>query len=288
METARKLEKQNKDRTDNRPLVTIRPTTGWSWSELQSIWEYRELLLFLTWRDIRVRYRQTAVGISWVVIQPLCTVLIFTLFFGRLVGVDSDGIAYPLFALAGIAPWLFFSNTVNNSSNSLVGSSNLITKVYFPRMIIPGAAVAAGLVDFMVALGVLGAMMLFYGVDWSFRLVFLPFLVVLSGLLALGVGLWMAALNVKYRDVRHALPFILQLMMFATPIIYPTSLVPAPWTSLIYLNPMTGLIDAYRAVLFGRRVNWAALAFTMGTTLVMLVLAASYFRRTERQFADLV
>ncbi len=286
METARKLETPRKK--DNRPLVSIRPTTGWSWSELQSIWEYRELLLFLTWRDIRVRYRQTVVGISWVVIQPLFTVLIFTLFFGRLVGVDSDGIAYPLFALAGIAPWLFFSNTVNNSSNSLVGSSNLITKVYFPRMIIPGAAVAAGLVDFLVALGVLGVLMLFYGTDWSLRLVFLPFLVVLSGLLALGVGLWMAALNVKYRDVRHALPFILQLMMFATPIIYPTSLVPAPWTRLIYLNPMTGLIDTYRAVLFGRPVNWSALAFTMGTTLVLLMVAASYFRRTERQFADLV
>jgi lipopolysaccharide transport system permease protein len=286
LETARKLETPRKK--DNRPLVSIRPTTGWSWSELQSIWEYRELLLFLTWRDIRVRYRQTVVGISWVVIQPLFTVLIFTLFFGRLVGVDSDGIAYPLFALAGIAPWLFFSNTVNNSSNSLVGSSNLITKVYFPRMIIPGAAVAAGLVDFLVALGVLGVLMLFYGTDWSLRLVFLPFLVVLSGLLALGVGLWMAALNVKYRDVRHALPFILQLMMFATPIIYPTSLVPAPWTRLIYLNPMTGLIDTYRAVLFGRPVNWSALAFTMGTTLVLLMVAASYFRRTERQFADLV
>lgn len=274
--------------SDNGPLVSIRPTAGWSWAELRSIWEYRELLLFLTWRDIRVRYRQTVVGISWVVIQPLFTMLIFTLFFGRLVGIDSEGIPYPVFAFAGIAPWLFFSNTVNNSSNSLVGSSNLITKVYFPRLIIPGAAVVAGLVDLLVALLVMGGLMLFFGVGLSARLLFLPLLVLLGGLLALGAGMWMAALNVKYRDVRHALPFLLQLLMFATPIIYPTRLVPAPWSRLIYLNPMTGLIDTYRAILFGRSVNWAALGVTIGITLMLIICGAAYFRRTEKFFADIL
>lgn len=272
----------------NVPLVSIRPTAGWSWSELRSIWEYRELLFFLTWRDIRVRYRQTVVGVSWVVIQPLFTMLIFSLFFGRLVGIDSEGIPYPVFAFAGIAPWLFFSHTVNNSSNSLVGSSNLITKVYFPRLIIPGAAVVAGLVDLLVALVVMGGLMIFYGVDLSWRLLFLPLLVLLGGLLALGAGMWMAALNVKYRDVRHALPFLLQLLMFATPIIYPTDLVPAPWSRLIYLNPMTGLIDTYRAILFDRAVNWPALGVTIGGTTILIIFGAAYFRRTEKVFADIL
>ena len=268
--------------------VSIRPSNHWSWQELRSIWAYRELLLFLTWRDIRVKYRQTVVGLIWVILQPVATMLIFSLFFGRLVGVESEGLPYPLFAFSGIVPWLFFSNSVNSSSNSLVGNSNLITKVYFPRMIIPGAAVLAGMVDFLIALLVVALMMAWFGTHLSMQILFLPILLTLTGLLTFGVGLWMAALNVRYRDVRHALPFLLQLLMFATPIIYPTSLVPSPWVRLISLNPLTGLIDGYRAVLFGRPFNWGGMLFSSVLTIVVLVLAAWYFRRTEDFFADIV
>ena len=268
--------------------VSIRPADRWSWQELRALWDYRELLLFLTWRDIRVKYRQTTVGLLWVVLQPVVTMLIFSIFFGRVVGIDSGGMPYPLFAFSGIVPWLFFSNSVNSSSNSLVGSSNLITKVYFPRMIIPGAAVLAGLVDFLVALVVVGLTMAWFGVALTRQILFLPFLLILTALLTFGIGLGMAALNVRYRDVRHALPFILQLWMFATPIIYPTSLIPPDWRRLINLNPLTGLIDAYRAVLLGRPIDWSPLLFTSILTLVVLVLAAWYFRRTEEFFADIV
>ncbi|MFN6202274.1 MAG: ABC transporter permease [Acidobacteriota bacterium] len=268
--------------------VSIRPADRWSWHELRALWEYRELLLFLTWRDIKVKYRQTTVGLLWVILQPVATMLIFSIFFGRVVGIDSGGLPYPLFAFSGIVPWLFFSNSVNSSSNSLVGSSNLITKVYFPRMIIPGAAVLAGLVDFLVALVVVGLTMAWFGVTLTRQIIFLPFLLILTVLLTFGIGLWMAALNVRYRDVRHALPFILQLWMFATPIIYPTSLIPPDWRRLINLNPLTGLIDAYRAVLLGRPIDWSPLLFTSILTMVVLVLAAWYFRRTEEFFADIV
>ena len=268
--------------------VSIRPADRWSWQELRALWDYRELLLFLTWRDIRVKYRQTTVGLLWVVLQPVATMLIFSIFFGRVVGIDSGGMPYPLFAFSGIVPWLFFSNSVNSSSNSLVGSSNLITKVYFPRMIIPGAAVLAVLVDFLVALVVVGLTMAWFGVALTRQILFLPFLLILTALLTFGIGLGMAALNVRYRDVRHALPFILQLWMFATPIIYPTSLIPPDWRRLINLNPLTGLIDAYRAVLLGRPIDWSPLLFTSILTLVVLVLAAWYFRRTEEFFADIV
>lgn len=272
----------------DKPLVSIRPSKSWSSGDISAIWEYRELLLFLTWRDVRVRYRQTVIGLLWVVIQPLFTMIIFALFFGRLVGVPSDGVPYPLFAFAGIVPWTFFSNTVNSSSNSLVGSSNLITKVYFPRLIIPGAAVMAGLVDFSVAMLVMGGLMVFYQVGPTMNILILPPLMILTALLALGVGMWMSALNVKYRDVRFALPFVLQLLMFATPIIYPSSIVPAPWSRLIFLNPLAGLIDAYRSAVLGRPFNWQSIGFTTVLTLGLLVWAAAYFRRTERHFADIV
>ena len=272
----------------DKPVVSIRPTKSWSGEEFRAIWDYRELLLFLTWRDIRVRYRQTVIGLLWVVIQPLFTMLIFTLFFGRLVGVPSDGAPYPIFAFAGIVPWTFFANTVNTSSNSLVGSSNLITKVYFPRLIIPGAAVMAGMVDFSVAMVVMGGLMAFYRIEPTINILILPLLMVLTALLALGVGMWMSALNVKYRDVRFALPFVLQLMMFATPIIYPSSMVPAPWSRLMVLNPLAGLIDGYRSAVLGRPFNWQSIGFTTGLTILLLFWAAAYFRRTERHFADIV
>lgn len=279
---------RSEDSLPERPVVTIRPSSGGVGLDLQSVWDYRELLYFLTWRDVKVRYRQTVMGALWVIIQPLFTMIVFTLFFGRLVGVPSEGIPYPLFAFAGLLPWTFFSNAVNNSSNSLVGSSNLITKVYFPRMIIPGAAVAAGMVDFLVACFVLGGMMVWFGVVPTVRLILFPVLIILTAMLALGVGMWMSALNVKYRDVRFALPFAIQLLMFATPIIYPTSLIPKPWQKVLGLNPLVGLIEGYRSAAFGRPIHWGTLALSTVIILSLLLCSAIYFRRTENMFADIV
>jgi lipopolysaccharide transport system permease protein len=240
------------------------------------------------WRDVKVRYKQTLLGAAWAIVQPLFSMIIFTLFFGKLAKIPSDGIPYPLFAFAGLVPWTFFSNAVNQSGNSLVGSANLITKVYFPRMIIPGAAVAAGLVDFVVAFSLLVVLMFYYGVALTWNLLMLPFLVVMTALLALGVGMWMSALNVKYRDIRHALPFAIQLLMFMTPIIYPSSMVPSPWRQFLSINPLAGIIEGYRASLFGKLFNWPALAFAAAFTLVLLIYSAFYFRSTERTFADIV
>jgi len=270
------------------PLFTIKPTSKWVALNLRDLWAYRELLYFLTWRDVKVRYKQTVLGASWAVIQPLFSMLVFTLFFGKLAGVPSDGIPYPLFAYAGLLPWTYFSNAVTSSGNSLVGSSNLISKVYFPRMIIPGAAVAAGLVDFAIAFALLAGLMIYYGVAVTWSIAMVPALVILTALLALGVGMWTSALNVKYRDVRYALPFLIQLWMFATPIIYPSSIVPAKWRWALALNPLVGIIEGYRASLFGREFDWVALGLSSFVTLALLVYSAYAFRRMEKSFADIV
>jgi lipopolysaccharide transport system permease protein len=274
-----------------KPLVSIRAGSSqrvWTAIDLRSLWAYRELLYFLTWRDVKVRYKQTALGAAWAIIQPLFTMIIFSIFFGKLAGMPSDGIPYPLFAYAGLLPWTFFSNAVSSSGNSLVGSANLITKVYFPRMIIPGAAVAAGLVDLVVAFGILVILMIYYGVGATWNLLLLPLLIILTTLLALGIGMWMSALNVKYRDIRYALPFAIQLLMFATPIIYPVTLVPERWRWLLSLNPLSGIIEGYRSAFFGRPFDWQMLAASAVITLTCLVYAAYDFRRMERTFADIV
>ena len=270
------------------PLISIRPSGRWAALNLSEVWAYRELLFFLIWRDVKVRYKQTVLGAAWAIIQPLCTTIIFTLFFGRLVNMPSDGIPYPLFAFAGLTIWTFFSNAVTNSGNSLVGSSHLITKVYFPRMIIPGAAVGAGLLDLAIASAILLGMMFWYGTPLTFGLLLFPVIILLTALLALGVGMWMSALNVKYRDIRYALPFLIQLWMFATPIIYPTSLVPAKWRWALALNPLTGIIEGLRAALFGRPLSWTLLIISTITTLLILVCAAFAFRSMEKSFADVV
>lgn len=270
------------------PLIRIRPSKKWVALHLRDIWAYRELLYFLTCRDVKVRYKQTLLGAAWAILQPLFTMLIFTLFFGKLAGIPSDDIPYPLFAYAGLLPWTFFSNAVTNSGNSLVGSSNLITKVYFPRLIIPGAAVAAGLVDFVIAFVILIGLMVYYRAGVTWNILMLPLLVWLTTLLALGMGMWMSALNVKYRDIRYALPFLIQLLMFATPIIYPISLIPAKWRWIMLLNPLAGIIESYRSAFFGREFDWLALALATIITLVLLVYAAFTFRRMEKSFADIV
>jgi lipopolysaccharide transport system permease protein len=239
-------------------------------------------------RDIKVRYKQTLLGAAWAIIQPLFTMLIFTLFFGKLAGMPSDGIPYPIFAYAGLLPWTFFSNAVTNSGNSLVGNSNLITKIYFPRMIIPMASVASGLLDFVIAFGLLVVLMFYYGVGLSINLLILPVLLVLTSLLAIGVGMWMSALNVKYRDVRYALPFLVQLGMFASPIIYPLSLVPEKWRWLMALNPLAGQIEAYRSAFFGKPFDWLSLGVSAVLTFAVLVYSAYNFRRMEKSFADII
>ena len=270
------------------PLISIRPSSTWAAINLKELWAYRDLLYFLMWRDVKVRYKQTALGATWALIQPLFTMLIFWLFFGRLAGMPSDGIPYPLFALAGLIPWTYFSNAISSSGNSLVGSANLITKVYFPRMIIPFAAVGAGLVDLAIAFGLMAGMMIWFRVHLTVNLLLLPVLVLLTMMLATGVGMFMSALNVKYRDIRYALPFCIQIWMFASPIIYPATLVPEKWRWLLHLNPMTGVIDGYRSAIFGRPFDWQGLAISSVVAIAVLVYSAFHFRRMEKTFADIV
>lgn len=269
-------------------VTVIAPTKGWTALNLGDIWEYRELLYFLTWRDVKVRYKQTVLGAAWAIIQPLFTMLVFTIFFGKLANMPSDGVPYPIFAYAGLLPWTFFSNSITNSGASLIGSTNLITKVYFPRMIIPGSAVLAGLVDFGIAFSILVVLMVYYRIALTWNVLLLPGLVVLTTLLAIGVGMWMAALNVKYRDIRYALPFGVQLLMFVTPIIYPSSMVSDQWRWLLWLNPLTGVIEGYRSALLGQPVHWVALGFSVVIAVGFLFFSSFEFRRMERNFADLI
>jgi len=268
--------------------VTIEASGSWTALDLKEVWAYRELLFFLTWLDVKVRYKQTLLGAAWAILQPLFTMLIFSLFFGKLAGIQSDNIPYPIFAYAGLLPWTFFSNAVTNSGNSLVGSANLITKVYFPRIIVPAAAVCAGLVDLAIAFLILIALMIYYSVALSWGLLLLPFFILLVTLLATGAGLWLSALNVKYRDIRYALPFLIQLWMFASPVIYPSSIVPDKWRWALWLNPMTGIIEGFRAALFNRKLDMAAIAVATVLTFALLICAAYAFRRTEDGFADII
>jgi homopolymeric O-antigen transport system permease protein len=270
------------------PLVRIRPAASWVPLNFKQVWSYRELLYFLMWRDVKVRYKQTVLGAAWAIIQPLFTMLIFTLFFGRLAGVPSDNVPYPVFVYAGLLIWTFFSNALTNSGNSLVGNQNLLTKVYFPRIIIPGATVGAGLVDLAISFLVLIGLMIYYDVGLTWGILLVPVIIIFTTILALGVGMWTSALNVKYRDIRFALPFAIQLWMFLSPIIYPSTFVPVKWRWLLTLNPLTGLIDGFRAALFAQRINWSTLAISIAITLAILVYAAYVFRRMERSFADIV
>lgn len=274
----------------DKPLVIIEPSKSWVALNLSDVWRYRELLYFLTWRDVKVRYKQTLLGVLWAILQPLLTMLIFTLFFGNLAGIGNrtGGIPYPIFAYAGLLVWTFFANAVTNSANSLVGSANLITKIYFPRMIIPGAAVAAGLVDLAIAFLILIGLMAYYhtGIHWS--ILMLPVLLMLTTLLALAVGMWMSALNVKYRDIRYALPFLIQLWMFISAVIYPSSMIGGKLRVALMLNPVAGIVENWRACLFGSEFDWKALAVSTFVTLGLLIYSAYSFRRMERSFADIV
>jgi lipopolysaccharide transport system permease protein len=270
------------------PFLIIESARGWPSLGLRDLWAHRDLFFFLVWRDVKVRYKQTALGVAWAVLQPLLTMVIFTVIFGRLAGVPSDGEPYPIFVFAGLLPWNFFNQAVTTSSNSLLGNATLITKVYFPRLVIPGAAVGAGLVDFAISAVIMFLMAFYYGVAFGAGILMLVPLTLLTTLFAAGVGMWMSALNVKYRDVRYALPFLLQIWMYVTPIIYPVTFIPARWRWLIALNPLSGIIQGFRSAIFGRPFDWNGIAVSTALTLGILIYAAFTFRRMEREFADII
>ncbi|MFA5786441.1 MAG: ABC transporter permease [Actinomycetota bacterium] len=271
------------------PSILIRPSKGWVRLDVRELWAYRELLFFLVWRDVKVRYKQTVFGAAWAILQPFMLMVVFSIFLGRLAHVPSEGLPYPIFAYSALVPWTLFAQSLSGASDSLVGSSNLITKVYFPRLILPMAAAGSFVIDFVIALGLLVGMMLYYGVHPSAAILWLPALTVLAMLTALSVGIWLGALNVRYRDVRYALPFLVQLWLFASPVAYSSSLVPKAWRGIYALNPMAGVVEGFRWALLGTKTRpGAMIAVSAAATLVIFVGGLAYFRRVERTFADVI
>lgn len=267
----------------------IYPASGWAALKLGELWQYRELLVFLTWREIKVRYKQTAIGAGWALIQPLFTMVIFTIFFGRLAKMPSDGVPYSVFSLTALVPWTFFANGLLLSSNSLVGNANLIGKVYFPRLLIPVSSIFSGFIDFILGFLLLVIFCVYEGVSIHGTILWLPFFLLLATVACLGVGLWFSALNVEYRDIRYVIPFLTQLWLFATPVVYPGSLLREPWRTIYGLNPMVGVVEGFRwAVLGTAPPAPAMLAVSAVTALLILITGAFYFRRMEQSFADIV
>jgi lipopolysaccharide transport system permease protein len=276
----------------DKPLRThthIKPAHGWVRLDLSELWQYRELLYFLIWRDVKVRYKQTALGAAWAILQPFLTMVVFSFFFGRLAGVPSDGLPYPLFTYTALLPWQLFAYALNESGNSLINNQRLISKVYFPRLTVPLAAVLAGLVDFAIAFVVLLGMMVFYGIAPTARIVLLPLFILLALLTALAVGLWLSALNVIYRDVRYVIPFLTQLWFFLTPIAYPSSLVPLRLRPLYALNPMVGVVEGFRWAMLDSSNPVGPLVYVSAlVVIVLLVGGLAYFKRMESVFADVI
>jgi lipopolysaccharide transport system permease protein len=267
----------------------MEPSRGWASLKLSELWEYRELLFFLTWRDIIIRYKQTVLGAAWAILQPFLTMIVFTVFFGKVVKVPSDGLPYPLFYFIALVPWMLFSNGLTLSSNSLVSSANLIKKVYFPRLAIPVATILAGLVDFVLAFIVGLGLMLYYGYPLMVSAFWLLPLLLLALITSLGVGLWFSALNVQYRDIRYVVPFLTQVWLFATPIAYPSSLIEQPWRTIYAINPMVGVVEGFRWALLGSTVpSGLMLVVSAAAALFVLVSGLFYFRRMEKTFADVV
>jgi len=270
-------------------LIVIKPSRGWISLKLRDMWEYRELLYFLIWRDVKVRYKQTVLGAAWAILQPFLTMVVFSIFFGRLAGVPSDGIPYPVFAFTALLPWQLFAYALTESGNSLVANQQLITKVYFPRLVIPISAVLAGLVDFGIAFVVLLGMMFYYGIVPTAAALTLPLFLLLAIATALAVGLWLSALNVQYRDVRYTIPFLTQFWLFATPIAYSSSLVPERWRVLYGLNPMAGVVEGFRWALLGKSGGVGRLVIVSALVVSVLLFGGLvYFRRMEKTFADVV
>jgi len=274
---------------ESQTAILIRPSKGWVPFNLRDLWEYRELLFFLIWRDVKVRYKQTALGVTWAILQPFLTMVVFSIFFGRLAGMPSDGIPYPIFVYTALLPWQLFAYALTQSGNSLVANQNLITKIYFPRLVIPIAAVLAGLVDFAIAFVVLLGMMMYFGITPTITVFAVPFFVLLVLATALAVGLWLSALNVQYRDVRYLIPFLTQFWFYSTPITYPSSLVPQEWRLWYGLNPMVGVVEGFRWAFLGKPDIAGSLIFvSAGVVLVLFMGGMAYFRRMEKTFADVV
>ncbi len=271
------------------PVIRIEPSKGWVSLKLRELWEYRELLYFLIWRDVKVRYKQTVLGAAWAIIQPFFTMVVFSVFFGNLAKVPSDGIPYPIFSYSALVPWSFFSYGLSQASNSLVSSARLITKVYFPRLTMPIATVLSGIVDFLLAFVVLLGMMLVFGIAPTVNVFWLPCFLLLALITSLGIGLWLSAMNVQFRDVRYIVPFITQIWMFLTPIAYPSSLLSEPWRTLYGINPMAGVVEGFRWALLGTDTAPGPIIIVSSLAAVaLLVGGAFYFRRMEKSFADVV
>lgn len=271
------------------PHLRIKPSHGFVALKTRELWEYRELLYFLVWRDIKVRYKQTALGILWAIIQPLLTMIVFSIFFGKFGKLSSDGIPYPIFSFAALVPWTLFSNGLTQAANSLVASSNLIKKVYFPRLIIPIATVLAGVVDFVLAFAVLLVLMAFYGITPTINTLWLPVFLILTVIASLAVSLWLSALNVEYRDIKYIVPFLTQIWLFATPIAYSSNLLTEPWRTIYGLNPMVGVVEGFRWALLGTNTQPGMMAIvSSAAALILLFSGAYYFRRMEKTFADTI
>ncbi len=268
--------------------VHIEPTNAWFSFPLREMWNFRELLFFLSWRDIKIRYKQTVLGFAWAILQPFLTMVVFSLFFGKLAKMPSEGVPYPIFNYAALLPWQFFANSITVSTNSLVTNSNMVTKVYFPRLFVPISAVLSGLVDFAIAFIVLLGMMLFYHISPNLGVLLLPVFLLQAFIAAMGVSLWLSALNVKYRDVRYVVPFLSQFWFFATPIAYPSSLLGEPWRTLYGLNPMVGVVEGFRWALLGTNPPEAMLFISVLISLILLITGLIYFNRTEKTFADVI
>ncbi len=270
-------------------VVRIEPSKAWVSLKLNELWEYRELIFFFIWRDVKVRYKQTVLGGAWAIIQPFSTMIVFSLFFGKLAKMPSDGIPYPIFCYAALVPWTFFASGLGKASNSLVGNSNLIKKVYFPRLAIPIANVLSGLIDFVIAFIVLIGMMLYFGFVLTPNVIWLPFLLALSLCTALGVSLWLSTMNVQFRDVNHIIPFITQVWLFVTPIAYPSTLLQEPWRTLYGINPMAGVVEGFRWALLGTNTAPGPIIIVSSLiSLLLLISGALYFRHMEKTFADVV
>ena len=269
-------------------ITIIEPKKIWSSLQWSEMWRYRELLHFLTVRDIKVRYKQTVLGGLWAILQPFMSMVVFTVFFGMLAKIPSDNIPYPIFVYTALLPWLFFSNGISNAGNSVVASSNLISKVYFPRIIIPAASLGSGLLDFFVAFIILIVMMFYYGIYPGWGLFLLPFLMLGVIIATLGIGMMLSALNVAYRDFRYVIPFLVQFWLFATPVIYPASIIPEKWRWLINLNPMAGLITAFRSSLLNTPILWSDLVISVAVSIALFIIGIVYFTRMERRFADII
>ncbi|MFA5359786.1 MAG: ABC transporter permease [Patescibacteria group bacterium] len=268
---------------------TIRPKKNFSWNDIHELWQYRELIYFFTWRDLKVRYKQTAIGAAWAIFQPFITMIVFTIFFGNFAKMPSDGIPYPIFVYVGLLIWQFFSSALSDTSMCLISNQAIITKVYFPRLILPISAVLTKLVDFFVASIILVGMMIYYGYAPNLiGLLIIPLLLIISFLAAVGGGLFLASVNVKYRDVRYALPFFIQILMFLTPVIYPASIA-GKYSWILAANPMTGVIKAARAAIFGNApINWFLLLISFIATAIIFIIGIIYFKKTERYFADII